>query len=206
MMFVFYKKLILILFSVGFISCIACFFAARHLFQDFEIKPKNGLIIEDGSALVEEEVEKISEAVPNQKETVDVSTKQKVISSTKLIFQSYNQQEELVEEREEMPPYFLLDLTLSELQKYYPEWLILSFSDQEVVMRKNIEEENHYIVGEQDGYITVFYEKEKNGVSIHEKTDTPVSSLSHEEQIRLNDGIVVIGEERLARILEDYES
>lgn len=136
------------------------------------------------------------------------SAEEKITPSTKMTYEYYYPEDGITQIQEEEPPYFLLDLTLSDLLKYYPNWTVVSFSSREVVMRKEVDGQSneHYIVGQQDGYIAVFYQKEQNGISLHTLTDTPVSTLSHAEQVRLSDGIEVVGEENLAKILEDYES
>lgn len=202
------KRILFLLFSVCIVSCFFCFFAAKNLFTDLETVPKNKLIVENGNALPDilgEEVK--ADAREEEAEVVAVSTEEKTKTSTKLIYQYYNEKNELVKQEEDFMPYFLLDLTLSEMQRYFPDWMISSFSSSEIVLRKNMEEEKQgYIVGQQDGFVAIFYEKEKNGISLYELTDTPVSSLSHAEQVRLNDGIYVKGDDKLARILEDYES
>ena len=143
-----------------------------------------------------------------QPEVQTVSTEQRITPSTKMVYQYYYEEDGVTEIQEDVPPYFLIDLTLNDLLKYYTNWEVLSFSEREVVMRQIVPDESHqnYVVGEQDGYIAVFYQVEKNGIRLHELTDTPVSSLSQEEQQRLAEGILVTGDDNLAKILEDYGS
>ncbi len=159
----------------------------------------------------EKEAEKQQEEEPQSSMTEEaktVSSEQRINPSTKIVYQYYYPEREVTEEQVDSPPYFLLDMTLSDMVKYYDNWTIVSFSDKEVVMKKTIYEkdEQRYIIGEKDGYIAVYYEKEVNGSDIYEITDTPLASLSHAEQVRINDGIPVQGEENLARVLEDYSS
>lgn len=150
----------------------------------------------------------VTEELNKPEEAVQTVTEQKITPSTKIIYQYYYPDDNITEQQEDVPPYFLLDLTLNDLKKYYIDWQIVSFSDREVIMRKIVEgkSQQRYIVGEQDGYVAVFYEEEINGINLHEVTDTPISSLSKEEQVRLNDGIFVLGDSELAKVLEDYGS
>ena len=77
-----------------------------------------------------------------------------------------------------------------------------------MVLRRTVEGNSHerYIVGVKNGYVAVFYEEEQNGVSLKEQTNIPVSSLDEEEQKRLAEGILVVGKDRLAQVLQDYGS
>ena len=83
-----------------------------------------------------------------------------------------------------------------------------SFSEKEVVLQKVIEGEStqHYIIGEYDGYIAVFYEKEINGTKLKELTDIPLESLTEEEQEQIKKGIKITGKEELMKFLESYDS
>lgn len=146
-----------------------------------------------------------------EEEIVEVSTlsnQEKITASTKLIYQYYYPDEDIVNEQEEIPPYFLVDVTIEDLQKYYSSWEIVSFSKEKVVMRKVIDDTKHqnYIVSVHDGVIAVFYDKELGEKILHEITDISIANLSHAEKVRLNDGIIVSGDEDLNKILEDYGS
>ncbi len=132
----------------------------------------------------------------------------KIQPSTKMVYQYYYPVDGVMKEQEDTPPYFLLDRTFQDMQSLYEDWQIVSFSNAEVVMRRTMEgkSEERYIVSQKDGFVAVFYEEEQNGESLHELTDTPLSSLPIEERERLKEGISVTGEENLSKILADYGS
>lgn len=132
----------------------------------------------------------------------------KIQPYTKMVYQYYYPDDDITKEQEDVPPYYLLDLSLLDMQEMYRDWTIVAFSDTEVVMRKNMAgaSDERYVVSQKEGYIAVFYEEAQNGVSLHEVTDTPVSSLPIEEQERLRNGISVYGNENLCKILADYGS
>jgi hypothetical protein len=67
-------------------------------------------------------------------------------------------------------------------------------------------EAHRYVLSIFDGYVTVFFAAENGKQEIMQKTSTPVSVLSEEEQHRLADGIKIVNDEQLARILQDYGS
>lgn len=60
-----------------------------------------------------------------------------------------------------------------------------------------------YIVGDQDGYVTVFFE---DGISLYEETGISLDELSETEQQEVRDGFTVDSLEELYGILETYSS
>lgn len=132
----------------------------------------------------------------------------RITPSTKLVYEYYYEGDGETKREEEVPPYFLLDMTREDIEKKYPDWQLQSFSSSEVVMRKNIagKVKERYIIREYDGYVAVFFEQPVDGVSLRELTDTPISSLTEEEQAKLKIGISILGEEALINAMENYES
>ncbi|NLK37005.1 MAG: hypothetical protein GX299_02850 [Epulopiscium sp.] len=136
------------------------------------------------------------------------STTNKIQPYTQMVYQYYYPQDGITKVQEEVPPYFLLDLTLEDVKRLYEDWQIISFSDKKVIMRRSMDgnSDERYILGQQDGSVAVFYEEEKNGISLHELTKIPVSSLPQEDQERLQEGIFVLGDENLSKVLADLGS
>lgn len=136
------------------------------------------------------------------------SNEAKIKPSTKMVYQYYYPTDGVMKEQADIPPYFLLDRSFQDMKSIYEDWKIISFSDAKVVMRRTMEgkSEERYIVSQQDGFVAVFYEEEQNGVRLHELTNTPLSSLPLEERERLKEGISVLGEESLSKVLADYGS
>lgn len=132
----------------------------------------------------------------------------RITPSTKMVYEYYYTEDGVTQTLEDVPPYFLLDMTLEDMKKVYTDWQIVSFSSKEVVMRKTVEAKSNeqYIIGEQNGYVAVFYKEPQHGIILHEITNTPLSALPLEERERLQEGISVIGDENLSKILSDYTS
>ena len=63
-----------------------------------------------------------------------------------------------------------------------------------------------YIIGEEDGYIAVFYDLGDNERMLKEVTDKPLSAFSETERDILTEGIRVTGNDKLYRALENYSS
>jgi len=161
-----------------------------------------------GNAIVQEEEPQNTADIQENDYIPTSIAEEKITPSTKMVYQYYYTEDGVTEVQEEIPPYFMLDLTLSDISKYYTAWDIVSFSPKEVVMRKTIigESQQRYVVGQKDGYVAVYYEEEQEGISLKELTGIPVDGLTEDEKLRLNQGIKVMGNEALARTLENYSS
>ena len=149
----------------------------------------------------------ITEETNNEDARVS-STDNKINPSTKMVYQYYYADEGTTKVSEDVPPYFMLGLTLDDMVKYYTNWDIVSFSPQEVVMRKTVygDDSQSYFVCEKDGYITVYYEENGEKSSIKEITSIDTNGLSDEEKERLKKGFSVVGDYSLNRVLENYSS
>ena len=90
--------------------------------------------------------------------------KNKITPSTKLVYEYYYPITGEKETKEETAPYFMVDLTFDDLQKYYSDWQVTYFSADKVVMQKKVYDEKgqKYIIGEKDGRLTVFWETDKD--------------------------------------------
>ncbi len=143
-----------------------------------------------------------SMAVPSPDLTIRIGPE------TMMVYEYVYTQDGTTEVSEEKAPYFLLNMDREKLVSLFSDWEILSFSKDKVMMRKEIEGRSvqHYIVGIQDGFVSVFYQNPVNGVRLKEMTDKPVSALSQDERERLENGVLVVGEAELIRVMEDFSS
>ena len=144
----------------------------------------------------------ITEALP------DEILPYKINPSTKMVYEYYYTEDGITEVYEEAPPYFLIGLTLEDLKKDYPNWEVLDFSDVQVTMRTtlNTNSSQHYIIGEYNGLIAVYYKEAIDGIALKEITDIPIRSLPEKEQEAIREGIYVVGKDNLNRALSDYGS
>lgn len=204
--FVFNKKFFIVTLVIG---AFIMLFVGASAFSIFNKMPDIGIsdltrLIE--SSNTEENAEVTEKSFDN--EAVETSTVEKIAPSTKMVYQYYYIDDEIMEEQEDVPTYFLIDLTLEDMLEYYPNWHIITFSSDKVVMRKNVKGKSNqrYILGEKDGYLAVFYEEEQDGISLREMTDVPISTLPKDEQVSLKEGIFILGDQRLVEALQNYES
>lgn len=193
----FYKIAIVLIFAL--VISLSGFYLGYLIFSPDNQKQNSNIISKN---------EPIQEQTTQESELAAKVQEDKITPSTKMVYEYYYEDDNKVETLEEVPPYFLIDMTRQSLEENFKDWQIQSFSSKEVVMRKNIKGQSnqHYILGEYEGYVAVFYQKEINGVNLKEITDTPVSSLSEDEQARLREGISIDGNDELMKVLEDYSS
>ena len=215
------RKILYIIASVCILSGVLCFGAAFYVYRNSSINNdvQNNKAESVYQSENQEQIEEVTENTDDntvKTENVDntedhlqmVIADNTITESTKMVYQYYYKNEGVMEESEEVPPYFLLGFDFNDMLEYYPDWQIVSFSSKEVVMRKIVEEKNEesFIVTQKDGYIAVYYEDKDEGRTLYEITETPISTLTHEEQVRINDGIIVKSEYELAKILAEYNS
>lgn len=161
-----------------------------------------------GKILFDSRIDK-EESVQEEETAVKAAnTEQKITPSTKMVYEYYYPEDDVTEVYEDVPPYFLIDYTFDDIKRCYSNWTIVSFSDREVIMKKNVDgpSSQRYIIGEKDGYIAVYYDIENEGYMLKEITTMPVSALSDEDRRCIESGIRITGKEKLVRALEDYTS
>lgn len=152
-----------------------------------------------------ENAEAEASETPPMAETLSLSSK--IGRDTMIVYEYYYPNENRTQRATQAAPQSMQELTREQLIRKLRDWQIVSFSDKEVVLRRNMDDgAKKYVLGVWEGYIAVFYSDSDNMESLKEITDTPVSALSEEEQDKLTRGITVEGEEDLMKILEDYGS
>lgn len=143
-----------------------------------------------------------------QEDISTITLETKINKSTLIVYEYYNISTGKMEVEEEEPPYFMIGFVEEDLKATFKDWIIISFTTERVVMRKNIQDKkiDSYVVGVQQGYVAVYTRNIENKTTLKELTEIPVSALPIEEQQRLLNGIDIIGEDKLFKILEDYGS
>lgn len=212
------RKILYFISGIALLVGILCFFISFYMYRNISNtvnnineKAQSEVYAQNDNSMNNDKDEEETKTSEYNKETNTlemVMADNTINESTKMVYQYYYKDEGKMEESEEVPPYFLLGFDFNDMLEYYPDWQIVSFSSKEVVMRKIVEEKNEesFIVTQKDGYIAVYYEDKDEGRTLYEITETPISTLTHEEQVRINDGIIVKSEYELAKILAEYNS
>lgn len=134
--------------------------------------------------------------------------KKRIHAGTKMIYQYFYTQDRVTKKHIELAPEFLQGLDLEQLKSIYTGWQIVFFSPDKVILRCSIDglSDEIYVLGEDEGFLAVFYEDEKKNLCLKERTELPLSALPEGEARQLREGMRVIGEENLARVLADFMS
>ena len=131
----------------------------------------------------------------------------KTSKDTKMIYEYRYTQDGITRRKEKTLPPELINKTRSVIENVFDEWSIVTFSNDEIVLRKEIfdSESTDYIIKDYNGIVTVFYNVD-NEEKLKEYTKTYISSLPKDEQELLKKGIKIKGNTNLLKILQDYES
>lgn len=138
-----------------------------------------------------------------------VATSSNMINKyTKMVYEYVYLYDDITEVVEDVPPYFLLNLTREDLEKNFSDWQVLAFSDNEVIMQKLIEAESpqHYSIKDYDGFVAVFYSNLEEGEILKDITDIPLESLPEYERVKIENGLEIVGKDKLISFLQDYGS
>lgn len=140
--------------------------------------------------------------------TTVLGEKTRIRADTKMVYQYFYTQDHVTKKNIELAPDFLQGLDLEELQSIYTGWQVVRFSPDTVILRCSIDglSSEVYVLGEKEGFLAIFYEDEKKSLRLQEQTQLPLSALPEGEQRQLQEGIRVVGEENLAKVLADFMS
>ena len=104
-------------------------------------------------------------------------------------------------------PKEFVNQTVEEIEREYLDWKIQSFNVNEVIFYQEKEGicEEHFIVKENNGYITIYFIDKYGVEKIKETTEIVTTYLPEIDKNRLKEGIKINGQEELNACLEDYE-
>lgn len=125
-----------------------------------------------------------------------------------MIYQYYYTKDAITKEQQEPVPDFLEGLSREQLQSVYNGWQIVYFSPEKVILRCSIEGKSNevFLLKEYNGQIAVFIEDESRRMRLKELTEVPVALLPETEQKQMLEGLYIVGEENLVRLLSDFTS
>ena len=126
----------------------------------------------------------------------------------KMVYQYYYTKDKITKESVEPVANYLVGFNRQQLQSVYNEWQIVFFSPDKVILRCAIQGKSSevYMLGELDGMVAIFYEDENKKIKLQEKTDILVHLLPDYEKIQLKEGIYILGEENLVKLLGDLDT
>lgn len=101
---------------------------------------------------------------------------------------------------------YMHDLPLSEFEKGLISFELISFSKDDILLRKTYNEdkvENRYFLISQNGYIVVYYGDRK---TVYEYTGLSTNGLTQFEKMQLEEGVFAKDLDELYALLENYSS
>lgn len=106
----------------------------------------------------------------------------------------------------EVPEDFV-NLSEEELKDKYSDWNIEKFTDTDIILSKDFEGscDEHFIVKDVNGVVTVFKIKEDGTEEEYQTTDIATEYLTDTDKIEMENGIRVNGKQNLNQLIEDYE-
>lgn len=136
-----------------------------------------------------------------------VYEEKKIGPNAKLVLKKFYMKCSHTKEDEEQNVDNLVNLTKEELQQKYPDWDIEKFSEEEIILIKNIDDfcNEHYVLKNNNGYVTVFKIDSGMNEEIYLSTDIAIVYLPEIDQLNLEKGIYVFSNEKLIEILQDFE-
>ncbi|MCL1803518.1 MAG: BofC C-terminal domain-containing protein [Eubacteriaceae bacterium] len=182
------------------VLCIA-FFMAGYFIQPYTIRGES-LPIEEGDSAIE----------PFAMYGTDTEEIELIGADTKFYLVRRYSGSNTVHIKELPIPIELIGMPQDAITRAMPEYKLLSFSPENIYMKQEIEGwgPGAYVLsvyGSGTGESLAVYEFDEEGQRVlKENFDTPISSLPEAEQLNLREGIIVMGEDELYRILENYTS
>ena len=196
------NKIIIVLLSI--IVVIAAMVTALIIYMPEEEKDENITI----TNIAQNEVDNEKNEMENVINVVETNTNEERISPNAFITfkQTYNECGHTKVEFVEVPQEFV-NLTEEELKQKYPEWNVEKFTDTDIILNKEVEGNcnEHYIVKDINGIVTVFHVLEDGTEEEYQVTDIATEYLTDTDKIEMEKGIKVNGKQNLNQLIEDYE-
>lgn len=196
------NKIIIMLLSI--IIVIAAMVTALIIYMPEEGKEENMKI----ANIAQNKVDNDKNEMENVINVVETNTNEERISPNAFITfkQTYNECGHTKVEFVEVPQEFV-NLTEEELKQKYPEWNVEKFTDTDIILNKDVKGNcnEHYIVKDVNGIVTVFRVLADGTEEEYQVTDIATEYLTDTDKIEMEKGIKVNGKQNLNQLIEDYE-
>ncbi len=188
------------------IGIILGFFTGIYLYRINKINNKQKEYIaekvEDECTIIgeldEEELQNLISTNSNEEKTSP-----NCILTLKIYYEKCNH---LIEKKENIKE-TEVNITEEELKQKFNEWELQKFTPTEIVLYKELNEfcNEHYLLKEDNGYISIFKLDENNNQTFLETTDISTEYLTEEDLERIQAGIIVYTKKELNKTIEDFE-
>lgn len=120
--------------------------------------------------------------------------------------QTYKECGHTTSEFMEIPQEFV-NLTKEELNEKYSDWTVEKFTDTDIILNRKVEGScnEHYIVRNLNGIVTVFHILDDGTEEKYMVTDIATEYLTDTDKVEMEKGIEVNGKQNLNQLIEDFE-
>lgn len=197
------KKMKKYIISAAILALMLSFILGLYLYKLNRENEKIAFDTKYGEAQVENILKEAENLIQETSKDKNITT-----PNTKIIEKKYYKDcDHLVEEKNKINPN-LVNKDESEIQTQYIGWEIQKFSQNEVVVYKEVNDfcDEHYLLKDVEGEIVV-YRLDKYNVpkEVMQETGIQTKYLSEIDVENLKEGIKVCGKEKLSLQLEDFE-
>lgn len=191
--------------AIAVVGIILGFLTGFYLYKIDELNNEQVEIAET----IEDECTELSELSDQELEDLVTTSSEEEKSSPNCVITLkiyYNKCEHLLESKQTIEE-AEVNLTEEELQERFSDWEIQKFTSTEIVLYKEVDEfcNEHYLLKEEDGYITIYKLDENENETLYEKTEIPTEYLPEEDLEKIQNGMKIYTEKELNKTLEDFE-
>lgn len=163
-------------------------------------------VIEDECTEEGEEIASLNQTLENEIVSASQSD-EKISPEAKLVIKKYYKEcGHTTKDTAEISPEDV-NLTQTEIEQKYSDWVVESFNSKELVLYKQLEGicNEHYILREKDGLVAIYVLNQEGKEQLQEVTAISTEYLTEGDQIKIREGIRATGKQELNSRLEDYE-
>lgn len=198
------KVMIIVLCIVVIIGAI--FTAVVIYDNNKEIKNEENIVTEIAEKVTDDCIEEY-EQIEQERMLQANSSKEKISPNCLITLEKYYKNcEHTINEYISIPEQ-LVNKTQNDLQKEYKDWEIRKFSSNQIILYKEFDGEcqEHYIVKDNEGKVTIYKILENGEQKEERKTEISTDYLTESDKINMKNGITVNSKEDLNQLIEDFE-
>lgn len=199
------KKTAISLLILMFVLLILTIYSIYTILSSENSKNEN-----DDNVIVSEKIKDECTEEYTETETAKTTsiTEEKVSANAILILKKYYIKcEHTINEYVELPKE-LVNMNKEEVEKQYPEWEVIGFSPDKVILYKEFNDKcgEHFKIKIEDGKIVIYLENKQGIDEEYLKTNISSEYLTEADLINMkDDGLEIYGKEELNKIVEDFE-
>ncbi len=200
------KKIFLI--SILFVSIfiISLIFIIQQINQHNESNQQQKVESTKIAEIIEDEC--TDEYAQEQELKPVISKEDRIAVNAQLILKKYFIQcDHTINEYTEIPEE-CVNMTKEELQQHYPEWEVIGFNSNQVILYKEFNDVcgEHFKLKIEDEKINIYLINKDGTETLYEKTNISSEYLTETDLININNGsLEIYGKEELNKTIEDFE-